>query len=74
MSLFDRIAYSSNARMRMRQRRLAPEDVALVLRIGDGYEDDDGTWVYEFGRIRVVILDRGHEAYVITVMKLKGRP
>jgi hypothetical protein len=74
MPLFERITYSAHAFTRMRQRRIAPQDVALALRIGEGYEEEDGTWMYELGRVRVVILDRGDEAHVINVIKLKGHP
>jgi hypothetical protein len=70
--IFDRITYSSHASLRMRQRRVSADDVALVLRIGEGYEDEYGSWVYQLGRFRVVVLDQGSEAHVITVIKLKG--
>lgn len=72
MPLFDRITFSFHALLRMRQRRISADDVTLVLRIGDGEEDGNGNWVYELGRFRVVIQDRGDEAHVITAIKLKG--
>lgn len=74
MPLFEHITYSAHASLRMRQRRISSEDVALVLRIGHGHEDENGNWVYELGRLRVVIQDREEEADVITAIKLKGRP
>ena len=73
MPLFERITYSAHASSRMRQRRISSEEVALVLRIGEGYEDDNGNWVYELGRLRVVIQAREDEAHVITAIKLRGR-
>lgn len=73
MPLFERITYSAHALIRMRQRRISPEDVALALRVGEGYEDDDGNWIYELGRLRVIIQDRDSDAHVITAIKLKGR-
>lgn len=73
MPQFERISYSAHASLRMRQRRISREDVALVLRIGQGYEDENGSWVYELGRFRVVIQDREEEAHVITAIRLRGR-
>jgi hypothetical protein len=74
MPLFERITYSAHATLRMRQRRISNEDVALVLRIGQGFEDENGNWVYELGRLRVIIDDRAEEAHVVTAIKLRGRP
>lgn len=73
MPLFERITYSAHALIRMQQRRISPEDVALALRVGEGYEDDDGNWIYELGRLRAIIQDRDSDAHVITAIKLKGR-
>jgi hypothetical protein len=39
--------------------------------LGEGYEDDDGTWVYELEHIRVVIEERGAAAHVVTVVRLR---
>jgi hypothetical protein len=56
----------------MQKRRLSPHDVELVLRIGEGYEEDDGTWVYAFTNIRVVIVERRSAAHVVTEMRLRS--
>ena len=32
---------------------------------------EDGTWVYELGRVRVVIVDRDDAAHVVTVIRLR---
>jgi len=47
MPVYSAITCSSHAERRMHKRRLSRHDVELVLRIGEGYEEDDGTWVYE---------------------------
>ncbi|MGI8483342.1 MAG: DUF4258 domain-containing protein [Thermomicrobiales bacterium] len=71
MPVFDAITYSTHAERRMRKRGLSRQDVELVLRIGEGFHDDDGTWVYELGSIRVVIDDRDATAHVVTVIRMR---
>lgn len=71
MPAFETITYSTHAEWRMRKRGFSRQDVELVLRIGDGYMQDDGTWAYELGRVRVVIVDRDDAAHVITVIRLR---
>ena len=56
----------------MRRRRFPRQDVELVLRVGEGVEEDDGTWVYELGNIRVVIVERGTTAHVVTIVRLRS--
>ncbi len=55
----------------MRKRRISPEDVELVLRAGDGFLEDDGTWRYELDRLAVVIVEREDDARIVTVMRMR---
>lgn len=71
MPEYEVITYSQHATQRMRQRRISRPEVALVLRIGEGYPEDDGTWIYELGHIRVVIIERDNAAHVVTVIRLR---
>ncbi len=71
MPVYDAITYSDHATRRMRQRRISPEDVELVLRVGDGSLEDDGTWRVELDRLAVVIVEREAVAHVVTVMRLR---
>ncbi|HWV35199.1 MAG TPA: DUF4258 domain-containing protein [Thermomicrobiales bacterium] len=74
MPIFDAIIYSWHARQRMKQRRIAAKDVELALRIGEGHPGDDGTWIYELGDIRVVIVDADDAtAHIVTVIRLRNR-
>jgi hypothetical protein len=56
MPQYSAITYSGHAEQRMRRRRLSRQDVELVLRIGEWVEEDDGSWLYDLGNIRVVIV------------------
>lgn len=71
MPEFRDITYSRHALRRMQQRRISRGEVALVLRIGEGYADEDDSWIYELGKIRVVITERNDVAHVITVIRLR---
>lgn len=71
MPAYDEITYSDHAVRRMRKRRISRQDVELVLRIGDGVLDDDGTWMYTLDRLTVVIVERGETAHVVTVMRMR---
>jgi peroxiredoxin len=71
MPVYNAITYSRHAEQRMRIRGLSRQDVELALRIGDGFPEDDGTYVYELDRIRVVIVERGAVAHVVTVIKMR---
>ena len=75
MPIFDAIIYSWHARQRMKQRRIAAKDVELALRIGEGHPGDDGTWIYELGDIRVVIVDADDDstAHIVTVIRMRNR-
>jgi hypothetical protein len=71
MPVYSEITYSAHAERRMRKRRVSRADVTLVLRIGDGFPEEDGTWTYELGHIRVVIVERDTIAHVVTVIRLR---
>lgn len=71
MPAYETITYSRHAERRMRTRGLSRWDVELALRIGDGQLEDDGTWTYDLDRIRVVIVERGNTAHVVTVIRLR---
>jgi len=71
MPVFETITYSTHAEWRMCKRGFSRHDVELVLRIGDGYMQDDGGWVYELGRVRVMIVDHDDAAHVVTVIRLR---
>lgn len=67
--VYDEITYSEHAVRRMRKRRITRVDVELVLRLGEGFQEDDGTWLYELDQLIVVIVDRDVAAHVVTVMR-----
>jgi hypothetical protein len=71
MPVSDAITYSRHALQRMRQRRISRDDVELVLRIGEGVPEDDGTWTYQLDRLAVVIVEREGAAHVVTVMRMR---
>lgn len=71
MPVYDGITYSFHARRRMQKRGISPQDVELVLRFGDGQQEEDGTWIYELERIQVVIAERETTAHVVTVIRLR---
>jgi len=71
MPVFETITCSAHAEWRMRKRGFSRHDVELVLRIEDGYMQDNGTWAYELGRVRVVIVDNDDAAHVVTVIRLR---
>jgi hypothetical protein len=72
MPVFSNITYSKHVEQRLRKRRLSRPDVELVLRVGDGYPEDAGTRVYELDHIRVVIVERGTTAHVVTVIRMRS--
>jgi urease accessory protein UreE len=72
MPVYDEITYSDHARQRMRKRRIGRDDVELVLRIGDGRAEEDGTWIYELDTLRVIVVERGTAAHVVTVIHLRS--
>lgn len=72
MPEYSEITYSRHARTRIAKRHIPESDVSLVLRIGDGYPEDDGTWIYSLGHIRVVIVERDDTAHVVTVIRQRS--
>lgn len=73
MPVFDAIIYSWHARQRMKQRHIAAKDVELTLRIGEGRPGDDETWIYELDDIRVIVMEDGLVAHIVTVIRLRSR-
>ena len=71
MPVFDVITFSKHAERRMMKRRISRHEAELTLRIGTGFPEDDGTWIYELGQVRVVIVERGPAAHVVTVIQLR---
>lgn len=76
MSRFVWVTFTNHALDRMKQRSISRDDVIAVLETGEGVLDEDGTWTYEMptmhGRsIRVIVVDEGDSARVITVMRLR---
>ncbi|MGC4192113.1 MAG: DUF4258 domain-containing protein [Thermomicrobiales bacterium] len=73
MPVFDTIISTEHARERMADRRIRREDVEFTLRNGEGRPGKLGSWIYEAGRYRVVVIDDGGTARVLTVIRLRGR-
>lgn len=73
MPAFERIDYTQHARERMDERRIRHEQVDLTLRTGEVRSGKDDTWIYEWGRYRVVITEHDGVALVLTVIRLRGR-
>ena len=72
MPIYTAITYSWHAQRQMQRRRVHDTDVALVLRVGEGYpNDEEEAWIYEFGTLRVVVVERGDIAHVVTVIRLR---
>lgn len=71
MPIFRAMTFSAHALLRMRERRISREDVAFVLDHGEGTFEEDGTWFFDLGTIRVVVVDWGDIAHVVTVLKLR---
>lgn len=55
------------------QRRIAAKDMELTLRIGEGRPGDDETWIYELDDIRVIVVEDGLIAHIVTVIRLRSR-
>lgn len=73
MPIFEKIVYTSHAERRMRERHISKEDVEFVLRNGEGRPGEQGDWVFEAGRYRIVIVEKGATARVLTVIRRKGQ-
>lgn len=73
MPIFEHIEYTRHAMERMDERGISHADVELTLRIGEGRPGKRGTWIYELGSWRVVTMEVGNSARIITVVRLRGR-
>jgi hypothetical protein len=73
MPVFETVEYSDHATRQMRTRRIAKQQVELVLRIGEGGPgEDEGTWGYQLGFIRVIVVEYEHLARIVTAIRLPG--
>ena len=72
MPIFEPIDYTRHALQRMQERGIGRDDVELTLRIGEGRPGKQGTWIYELGKWRVITVELGETARVITVVRLRG--
>ncbi len=71
--IFDRIVFTRHAERRMRERHIREEDVAFVLRNADGRPGEGEDWIFEVGKYRIVIVEEGSTARVLTVIRRKGQ-
>ncbi|HWK80136.1 MAG TPA: DUF4258 domain-containing protein [Thermomicrobiales bacterium] len=73
MPIFDKIVYTIHAQERMAERRIRHDDVEFALRHGEGRPGKSGSWIIESGRYRIVIVEEGTTARVLTVVRLRGK-
>jgi len=73
MPKYESIHYTWHSVKQMRARRITDRDVERALEFGDGRPGKHGKWLYEFGNIRVVIVEEVRTARIITVIRLRGR-
>jgi hypothetical protein len=70
------VTYSDHALERMAQRRISRADVEAALEFGEGFVDEDDNLAFELRTvygwaIRVIVVDEGDTARVITAMRLR---
>ncbi len=72
MPIFDSITYTMHVLERMRERSTSRIDAETDLQLGEGMPGEPETWMYEYGPIRVVVVEKDPSARIITVMRLQG--
>jgi hypothetical protein len=70
---YESIEYTWHALEQMRTRRIDYVTVELVLRHGEGRPGRHGKWIFELSNTRVVVVEFGSSARIITVIRLKGK-
>lgn len=73
MPLFENITFTRHAERRMRERRIRRAEVEFVLLNGEGRAGEQNDWIFELGKYRIVIVEEGASARVLTVIRQKGQ-